>query len=62
MLLFTSNYIIFNFYISANDLVRRMFTLQFQQRKKITSIKMMKYQDLVKRHEFDYLSPEALSM
>lgn len=44
----------------ANDLVRRIFTLQFQPRKKVTKIKINKYRELVKRHEFDRLSPEAL--
>ncbi|XP_029174077.1 28S ribosomal protein S15, mitochondrial [Nylanderia fulva] len=43
----------------ASDLVKKMFTLQFQQRTKTTSIKIKKYLDLVNRHEFDDFSPEA---
>lgn len=49
------------FYISASDIVKRMFTLEFQPRKKKNLVKKEKIVDLVKRHELDQRSPEAQS-
>lgn len=48
-------------YISAGDIVKRMFTLEFLPRKETVNARKEKMLDLVKRHELDRNSSEASS-
>lgn len=52
---------IYYIFVSASDIVKKMFTLQFLPHKETTSVKRDKVLKLVKRHRLDRKSPEALS-
>lgn len=58
---FTFTLSTFIFFLSANDIVKKMFTLQFLPHKETVKTRRDKIMKLVQRYEADQKSPEAIS-